>query len=125
MTSDPLESAAHINLETVRRNGAAVQTPVWQTAENGRLYVWTQAASGKVKRIRNHPQVRVAPCDMRGTLRGDWRPAIASVTTDGAALAAQEERMRAKYGWQFRLFDWMYRLRRTENAVIEIALDGA
>ena len=31
-----------------------------------------EADAGKIKRIRNNPRVNIAPCDMRGGLKGSW-----------------------------------------------------
>lgn len=83
----------YLSLETFRKNGAGVRTPVWfATAESSgpsgrgianqdtaKLYIYTIGISGKVKRIRNNPRVRIAPCDMRGRLRGDWVEARAEI----------------------------------------------
>src|SRR5689334_18846042 len=55
-----------ISLETYRRNGEPVRTPVWFLKENGILYVHTGDNTGKVKRIRRNPKVRVAPSHFRG-----------------------------------------------------------
>ena len=35
-----------------------------------KLYVMTRSDMGKIKRIRNNPQVRVAPCTIRGKVTG-------------------------------------------------------
>lgn len=75
----------YLNLETFRTSGEGVRTPVWFAAgppDGGTaqaLYVYSTGDSGKVKRIRNNPRVRVAPCDMRGNLRGEWVDARAEV----------------------------------------------
>src|SRR5215831_12993537 len=39
-------------LETYRRNGSPVRTPVWFVEHNGQLMFYTMAASGKAKRLR-------------------------------------------------------------------------
>ncbi|MBZ5527165.1 MAG: PPOX class F420-dependent oxidoreductase [Acidobacteriia bacterium] len=89
--NNPFEAfagARYINLETVRKNGAVVRTPVWFAAspdEPGKLYTYTMASAGKVKRIRNNSQVRIAPCDLRGNLRGDWIPARAEIASPESA----------------------------------------
>src|SRR5438132_12331821 len=62
----------HISLETYRKTGDLVRTPVWFVEENGELFVRTDSDTGKIKRIRNNPRVRVAPCNMRGTVKSDW-----------------------------------------------------
>jgi PPOX class probable F420-dependent enzyme len=60
----------YISLSTYRKTGAAVPTPVWFGEENGKLYVMTRSDSGKYKRLRNHSNVRVAACTMRGKVTG-------------------------------------------------------
>jgi len=61
-----------INVETFRKNGQGVPTPVWFVQDGDTLYVRTVDGSGKVKRIRNNPRVRVMPCGVRGEPRGEW-----------------------------------------------------
>ena len=60
----------YISLATFRKNGAKVATPVWFGEDGDKLYVMTLSKMGKTKRIRNNPQVTVAPCTMRGKLTG-------------------------------------------------------
>jgi PPOX class probable F420-dependent enzyme len=61
-----------MSLETFRKNGEGVKTPVWFAEEDGALYVTTLSTTGKAKRIRNIPRVRIAPCDRSGNIEGDW-----------------------------------------------------
>ncbi len=61
-----------MNVETFRKNGQGVQTPVWFVQDDRTLYVRTVDGSGKVKRIRNNPRVRVMPCGVRGEPMGEW-----------------------------------------------------
>src|SRR5260370_8582796 len=60
----------YISLTTFRNNGAAVNTPVWFAEQGERLYVKTRGDSGKYKRIRNTPQIKVAACTIRGKITG-------------------------------------------------------
>jgi len=60
----------YIALTTYRKTGAGVATPVWFGEEDGKLYVMTRSDMGKIKRIRNNSQVKVAPCTIRGTVTG-------------------------------------------------------
>jgi uncharacterized protein len=60
----------YISLTTFRKTGAGVPTPIWFGEENNKLYVMTISTTGKVKRVRNNPQVRVAACTMRGKVTG-------------------------------------------------------
>jgi len=65
----------YISLATFRKNGTPVYTPVWFGEENGHLYVMTNSKTGKVKRLRNNPQVKIAPSSMRGKITGPEFPA--------------------------------------------------
>ena len=53
-------------LVTYKRSGEPVPTPVWFGLGDGKLYVRSEAGVAKVRRIRNDPRVRVAPCTVRG-----------------------------------------------------------
>jgi PPOX class probable F420-dependent enzyme len=66
----PIQGQKYISLTTLRKTGVGVATPVWFGEEDGKLYVMTRSDMGKTKRIRNNPQVRVAPCTMRGRVTG-------------------------------------------------------
>lgn len=112
----------YLNLETFRRNGQGVKTPVWFVEDAGRLYTRTLASSGKVKRLRNSGRVRVAPCEASGTLRGDWLEAEARILADAASGQQVNRLMNRKYGFLKRLFDLRQLLSRNEMAVIEITL---
>jgi uncharacterized protein len=79
----------YISLTTFRKNGAAVATPVWFGEEGDKLYVMTGSRLGKAKRIRNNPQVRVAPCTIRGRVTG---PEIAAT----ARILPPEEQAHAR-----------------------------
>lgn len=94
-----LGDEAHINLRTFRRNGEAVDTPVWFTVIKGRLYLRTVADSGKVKRLRARPQVQYAPCRWNGELLGEWRDGRARLLDDDEPVALQANKtMEEKYG---------------------------
>ena len=105
-----LDRHRYVSLATFRRDGTVVATPVWVAAVGERLYVFTAGDSGKVKRLRNSPRARVAACDARGRLEGEWRDATARIVTDDALIQRAWTAMRAKYGWQLRLLDVFSRL---------------
>jgi PPOX class probable F420-dependent enzyme len=60
----------YISLATFRKSGAKVATPVWFGEDGEKLYVMTRSDMGKTKRVRNNPQVTVAPCSIRGKVTG-------------------------------------------------------
>lgn len=122
-TLTQLGAAQYISLETYKKNGDAVRTPVWVTQEGGKLYVITAGNSWKVKRIRNKPQVRLAKSNARGNVQGDWVAATARVLTDAAAVAQQGKRLAAKYGLIYQIFNIYLTItqRKRTSVVIEIA----
>src|SRR6202140_275486 len=67
----------YISLTSFRKNGIQVATPVWFGESGDKLYVMTRSDMGKTKRIRNNPQVRVAPSTMRGKVTGPEYAAVA------------------------------------------------
>jgi uncharacterized protein len=71
MTIPPeIHGQKYISLATFRKNGTAIWTPLWFGEAGDNLYVMTRSDSGKYKRIRNNPQVRIAPCTVRGKITG-------------------------------------------------------
>jgi hypothetical protein len=79
----------YISLGTFRKNGTKVPTPVWFGEDGDKLYVMTLSKMGKTKRVRNNPQVTVAPCTIRGKVTG---PEFAAQ----ARLLPPEEHARAR-----------------------------
>jgi PPOX class probable F420-dependent enzyme len=109
----------YLNLESVKRNGTPVQTPVWFAEDHGVLYIYTLANAGKVKRIRRNPCIRLAPCTMRGTVIGPWMEAEATIV-DATTAAHGHALLRYKYGWLKGIGDWFSRLLHRERVVIAI-----
>lgn len=102
---DRLASGAYVSLTTFKRDGTAVATPVWVSHTGDRLYVWTEAGSGKVKRVRNDGRVLLAPSDARGRPQGAHVEGSATVLDAAADVARVASLHRRKYGLQFRAFD--------------------
>jgi hypothetical protein len=86
----------YISLTTFRKSGVAVATPVWFGEENDKLYVMSRPDSGKAKRLRNNPQVKIAPCTMRGKVTGPEFAARARILPAEDWPAARET-LRHKY----------------------------
>jgi len=58
----------YVSLTTFRRDGSPVATPVWHVVDGEELLIISDAAAGKVKRIRNSGRVVVTVCDFRGRI---------------------------------------------------------
>ena len=98
-----------------------MRTPVWITADDGKLYCWTLTDTGKIKRIRANSEVRLAKCDASGNLQGEWVAAQARILDSPAALNAMLRRMRAKYGWKYLAYRLISVLRRAPTSAIEFS----
>ena len=115
--------AKYLNLETFRKSGVGVQTPVWFAQLPGRalFYVYSEADAGKVKRVRNNAKVRVAPCNFRGSVTGEWIDARARICDATEALQGQLL-LRRKYGLLKILGDVFGRIMGHQNAMLAIDL---
>lgn len=114
------ENQNYLNIETFRRNGQGVRTPVWFVKDGGDIFIRTGANSGKVKRIRNNPEVQLAPCKADGTVIGEWIPAKGREITDPDTDKHIDLLLGKKYGIQKKLFAWMSRLRGDQYTVLKI-----
>lgn len=116
--------AKYISLETFRKNGAGVKTTVWLVEDDGVLYIRTDPQSGKAKRIRLNPHVRLAKSDMGGKVEGEWVEGQAK-QVDEKESERVRELFRKKYGLQIRLLGAVSRLsraRRDDSFVVRIQL---
>ena len=120
----PLEGGRYVSLETFRRDGTGVRTPVWAAALDGRLVIVTGGDSPKVRRLRRDAKVRVAACDARGAVRGPWHQGQGRVIDDARHAARAHAALRQKYGWQMLALDGFARLsgRLARRAFLEISL---
>jgi hypothetical protein len=114
------ENYQYLNLETFRKNGNGVKTPVWFVQDGNTLFVRTIADSGKVKRIRNHQQVHIAPCKMDGALLGNWMEASARLVSDPEIGIKVDRLLGKKYGLMKKVFGLASTLQRHKSTIIEI-----
>jgi PPOX class probable F420-dependent enzyme len=99
MDTTTLAQERYVSITTFKRDGTPVSTPVWVAGEDGTLLVWSAAGSWKVKRIRRDGHVRVAPCSVRGAVRGPAVDADATILDETATVSALLAR---KYGLVYR-----------------------
>jgi uncharacterized protein len=106
-------------LVTYRRDGRPVPTPVWAAAADGLLYVRTERAAGKVKRLRRDPRLLVAACTVRG------KPLGAPFEATARLLAPEQEPLAerilaCRYGLGRELFERSMDLLRVDMGYLEI-----
>jgi len=120
----PFAGHKYLSIETFRKSGGGVRTPVWFAevgfeSDSPLLYVYSEVQSGKAKRIRNNPRVRVAPCDIRGNVKGDWVEARAEILQPADAARAMRE-LNRKYGLMKRILDIFAAFRPNNRIVFAI-----
>jgi len=113
----------YFSLESYRRDGTPVRTPLWFVELDGELAFYTMVASGKVKRLRRNPRVRIAPCTAQGTVTGEWVEGTAR-PLDADEARRVHEMLDRKYGWQRALLNLFVRLRPRARAAYAIRLAG-
>ena len=116
----PFQAQNYISLETFKKNGQGVKTPVWFVLHNDAFYVYTEADSWKIKRIRHDPRVRVAVCTMRGTVKGPWLDATASLV-EGDERVAADKLLDRKYFLKV-IFNLLSRINRHQRAMVKITV---
>jgi len=122
-----LRSEQYLSLETFRKNGKGVRTPVWfavapahaSSATDPTIYVYTTATSGKVKRIRNNAAVRIAACNAFGGMLGRWIDARASIVSGEEARLGMRLINRKYIPWK-QILDLLSLFSRHERVVLAI-----
>lgn len=100
-----LDREQYVSLTTFRRDGTPVATPVWFAVDGDTVVVTTEAATGKVKRLRHDPEVRLVPCDARGRVKaGAVELAGTARELDGDDAARAEAVLARKYGLVWKAF---------------------
>ncbi len=89
-TFEHLRRADTVLLSTRKRDGSIVHTPVnLAVDEDGTGYFRTWSTSGKARRLRNFPGVRVAPCSFLGRPQGSDQPAVTSLLSGADVESAR------------------------------------
>lgn len=114
-----ISAQRYISLTTFRKSGVGVPTPIWFAEKEGKLVFMTASKSGKYKRLRNNPQVKIAPCTMRGKVTGPEFQATVRIMQP-EEFAAARKILNEKY-WLARLtFLWP-----NTDAYLEITPEAA
>jgi PPOX class probable F420-dependent enzyme len=101
---EDLDRARYISLTTFRRDGSPVSCPVWITGAGGNYVFTTGDTAWKTRRLLRNASVQVQACDMRGRVKPGAAvyTGTGEVATSREAVAAAEQALSAKYGWQFK-----------------------
>lgn len=113
----------YLNIETFRKNGEGVKTPVWFAQDGNTLHIWTEISSGKAKRIRNNGSVRITPSTASGEPLGEWITALAKTNDAEENVNYTETIFKKKYGLLFRILSKLNKWRGGKYTSVEILLD--
>jgi uncharacterized protein len=114
MTEDyfaPLRGATYIQLTTFRRSGVGVPTAVHIVLDGNEAFFRTWNTTGKAKRLRHTPEVRVARSTFLGRPRGPALPARAYLLDGQASDRAARLLARRHPILHGRLIPWYHRWR--------------
>ncbi len=98
----------YLSLETFKKSGEGVKTPVWFAADptrdlagnEARLYIYTIGNTGKVKRIRNNGRVKITPCTIKGVPLGEWMNASVEIITGDESARAMKLLNKKYFPWK-------------------------
>lgn len=122
-----LEGGNYLSLATRKRSGDFVNTPVWFAPHNGGYYLFSAGGAGKIKRLRNFSESRVAACTVRGAITGDWMDATSVILESDADKKTALQALRHKYGLQMRIGDIFAQLsgKMAKRAYIKVDITSA
>jgi hypothetical protein len=101
-----------VSLTTLKKDGAAVATPMWIGRDGDHLFFWTPVDSWKAKRAKNNPRVTLVPCSRSGKIREGTTPVggVAEVITEAATVQRLAGVIRRKYGLEFVIVTFIERI---------------
>ncbi len=121
-TLKPFEKQKYLNLETFRKTGEGVKTPVWFAQDGDILRIWTETSTGKAKRIRRDGKVRIVSSTSSGQPTGEWVDARAVVVDKPEDVARTEQLFKKKYGLMFSFLSFVNKSRKGKYISIKVNL---
>jgi hypothetical protein len=100
-----LEHGKYLSFATLKKSGEYVPTPVWFAVHEGNFFIFSAPDTGKIKRLSNFSECRLASCDYRGKITGPWLNARAELLEEIEDSKHALAVLRRKYGWQMKLTD--------------------
>ena len=102
----------YINLATQKKDGTFVNTPVWFTKDeqSDDYFIFSAGEAGKVKRIRNFSSIKVAICNFKGDLKGDWVSAQAELIDEEDSITRAYGQFQRKYSLSLKVINFFSRL---------------
>ena len=114
----------YLSLETYKRDSTPIQTPVWFVTENDQLYITTKETTGKVKRLRNNQNARIAVCSMKVDIKSDWVDVGLEKIPEESNVEKIVKLRKKKYGFSARLISMFTSQKGKTVAYSIVARDG-
>lgn len=102
-----LEAGKYVSFATLKRSGDYVATPVWFAPLNGYYYLFSAGDAGKVKRLRNFSEARLAPCTVSGKLKGEFMDTQAYLLESPEDIDTALNALHKKYGLSMKITDFL------------------
>ncbi|BBY53722.1 PPOX class F420-dependent oxidoreductase [Mycobacterium koreense] len=100
-SAHPLSQGRYLLLRSYRRDGRAVDTPVWFLLDGDTVLLRTKIGP-KTRRLTANPVVALTVCDHRGRVRPDAPTTTGRARILRGAEAEHANRMlHRRYGWQW------------------------
>jgi len=104
---EQLESEKYISVETFKKDGSSVRTPVWFVIRDQAIVVITRRQTGKFKRLKNNNRVNLAVCSMKGDVKGEW--------VSGTATILVGDKIRDAIRWRDKRYGFIARVAKFMN----------
>ena len=114
----------YLRLETYKRDSTPIQTPVWFVTDKEQFYITTKETTGKVKRLRNNQNARIAVCSMKGDIKSNWVDVGLEKISEESDVEKIIKLRKKKYGFSARLIS-MFTSQKGKTVAYSIAVrDG-
>ena len=114
----------YLSLETYKRDNTPIQTPVWFVTYKEQFYITTKETTGKVKRLRNNQNARIAVCSMKGDIKSNWVDVGLEKISEESDVEKIIKLRKKKYGFSARLISMFTSQKGKTVAYSIVARDG-
>ena len=114
----------YLSLETYKRDNTPIQTPVWFVTDKEQFYITTKETTGKVKRLRNNQNARIAVCAMKGDIKSNWVDVGLEKISEESDVEKIIKLRKKKYGFSARLISMFTSQKGKTVAYSIVARDG-
>lgn len=112
----------YINIESYKKNGSYVRTPVLFVNKDDKIYFRTNKKSGKIKRIKNNSSIKFTPCNINGKVKDmQWKEGYAKIANTDVMVTI-DRLFGQKYGIINKFLKLLYKIRKLDLVLVEVKL---